>query len=124
MAELLEAWLIDRRFSVVSSDRILEEVERALEKPYFAERLSRTDRLEYIALLRREAMLITARTDVVGTVRDPNDDHVLATAVAGDARYVVSGDRDLLAVGAFQGVDLVAARDLIELLEAELRSAP
>ena len=120
MAELLEAWLIDRRFSVVSSDRILEEVERALEKPYFAERLSRTDRLEYIALLRREAVPIMPRTDVVGAVRDPDDDHVLATAVDGDARYVVSGDRDLLAVGAFQGIDLVTARDLIELLEAGL----
>lgn len=124
LAELLDAWLIDRRFVVVSSDRILEEVERALDRSYFAERLGRSERLEYVALLRREIALIEPRTEVLGIAGDPDDDHVLAAAVDGEARYLVTGDRALLRLGVFRGIDVVTARDLVEALNAEPPPSP
>lgn len=42
--------------------------------------------------------------------RDPNDDHVLATAVAVNADAIVTGDKDLLALGQFRAVRIVTAR--------------
>jgi uncharacterized protein len=39
--------------------------------------------------------------------RDPNDDKFLECAVAGDADYLVSGDDDLLVLGAVQGIPIV-----------------
>jgi putative PIN family toxin of toxin-antitoxin system len=38
---------------------------------------------------------------------DPDDDIVLATAVAGDAGAIVSGDAHLLGIGEFQGISIV-----------------
>ena len=40
--------------------------------------------------------------------RDPDDDAILGTAVAGNADCIVTGDSDLLVLGRFQGVDIVS----------------
>ena len=45
--------------------------------------------------------------------RDPNDDHVLATAVAVKADVIVTGDKDLLTLDQFRTVRIVAARDFL-----------
>ena len=45
--------------------------------------------------------------------RDPNDDHVLATALAVSAEAIVTGDKDLLTLGQFQGVRIVTARTFL-----------
>ena len=37
-------------------------------------------------------------------LRDPKDNHVLATAVAGDADYIVTEDKDLLVLGTDRGI--------------------
>lgn len=54
--------------------------------------------------------------DVRGVCRDPDDDLVLATAVAGEADCVVTGDDDLLALGAYRGIRILSPRQFWELL--------
>ena len=51
--------------------------------------------------------------------RDPDDDWVLATAVAGEADVIVSGDKDLLILKRFQGIPIVTPRGFLELLQQE-----
>ena len=43
--------------------------------------------------------------------RDPDDDAILGTAVAGHADCIVTGDNDLLVLKRFQGIDIVAPPD-------------
>jgi putative PIN family toxin of toxin-antitoxin system len=45
--------------------------------------------------------------------RDPNDDHVIATALAVNATIIVTGDKDLLALGQFRTVRILTARDFL-----------
>jgi putative PIN family toxin of toxin-antitoxin system len=45
--------------------------------------------------------------------RDPNDDHILATALAVVAAVIVTGYKDLLTLGAFRGVRIVTARTFL-----------
>lgn len=48
--------------------------------------------------------------------RDPDDDHVLACALAARADYVVSGDADLLDLEQYQGIRIVTASEAIRKL--------
>lgn len=42
-------------------------------------------------------------------LNDPDDDQVLACALAAQADIIVSGDGDLLALGAYQGIPIIIA---------------
>jgi putative PIN family toxin of toxin-antitoxin system len=42
--------------------------------------------------------------------RDPDDDRVLECALAASAEVIVSGDRDLLVLGAFRGTPIMSPR--------------
>jgi predicted nucleic acid-binding protein len=48
---------------------------------------------------------------------DPDDDKYIAAAVEGDAAFVVTGDRQLLAVAEHDGVRLLTPRAFLDLLE-------
>jgi putative PIN family toxin of toxin-antitoxin system len=50
--------------------------------------------------------------DVI-VLADPADDVFLRCAQAADALFVVSGDRHLLALGTYAGIQIVTARDLL-----------
>ncbi len=48
---------------------------------------------------------------------DPDDDHVLAAALAADADLIASGDRrDLLPLRSYEGIPIVMAREALERL--------
>lgn len=47
---------------------------------------------------------------------DPKDNPILATAIAGQAQYIVSGDkRDMLELTHVEGIPIVTARDFVSL---------
>lgn len=46
--------------------------------------------------------------------RDPDDDLVLATAVAGGCECIVTGDKDLLVLGSYEAVDIISPGDFAE----------
>jgi len=116
LRELADAWLLERRFTVLSSEQVLGELERALSRPFFAKRISSEDRIAYVELVRREVISVTQRTKLRGVVSDPDDDAVLAAALDGGAHYLVTGDRVLRDLGSFRDVEIVTARELLELV--------
>lgn len=46
--------------------------------------------------------------------RDPDDDHVLGTAVAGNSDYIVTGDHDLLVLERFRTVEIVSPSEFMD----------
>jgi len=48
--------------------------------------------------------------------RDPDDDWVLATAVAGEAEVIVTGDGDLLDLRSYRGIAILSPRAFLERL--------
>jgi predicted nucleic acid-binding protein len=103
----------------VSSEQVLGETERALSKPFFAKRVAAADRSAFLDLVRREAITVAPRTEVRGIAADPDDDAVLAAALDGGARYLVTGDGALRDLGSFRGLEIVTAREMVEMTVPE-----
>ena len=49
---------------------------------------------------------------------DPDDDEVLACAIAANAQFIVSGDRDLLSLKTYRGISIVSAAEAIRIITA------
>ncbi len=63
------------------------------------------------------ALLVHAQS-VPRIASDPDDDVVLGTALAAGAEMIVTGDKPLLLVAAYQGVKLVRVTEAINAIEA------
>jgi predicted nucleic acid-binding protein len=75
-----------------------------------------------VAALIREATLIDVTIQIVAC-RDPNDDQLLALAVAGQATCIITGDADLLQLHPFQEIPILSPDAFLSALDAPDTSA-
>ena len=100
--------LARRNIPLVTSPGIIEEISRRLAHPRIAERYSITDddRAAVVRLLLAEA-IVTPGSQNLNVARDPTDDKVIAAALEAGADFIVTGDKDLLTISAYSGVNVV-----------------
>jgi putative PIN family toxin of toxin-antitoxin system len=112
----------DGAFTCCLSDEILAETQRVLvETPRLRQRYTYNDEdvQAFILSLRAAVHLVTNVPPLAGIVRDPNDDMVVACAVAAAADYVVSRDEDLLSLGAYEGIAMITPEAFMALLRGQ-----
>ena len=119
---IFNAWR-DGTFVLVTSPGILEEVSRRLAHPRIANRysISSEDRIAVLRLLKAESMITPGSRDVSVT-RDPTDDKVIAAALETGAEYIVTGDKDLLTLGKYEGVGILTPARFISAIREQQQS--
>jgi putative PIN family toxin of toxin-antitoxin system len=116
-AALIDAWTA-LAYELIISEHILEGLERTWQKPYYQRCFTAKQVQDSLAVLRAEATLVIPASTVRGIGEDAEDDLVIATAVSGQAQYLVTGDRVLQGIGLYQGVTILSPRQFLTALEA------
>jgi uncharacterized protein len=93
-AQLLDL-LLEQRFELVVSPRLLGELTGVLLRDRFRRYVTAAEVPELVADLAAVAIVLRDPPDPVALTRDPNDDYLIALAVAAQADALISGDRDL-----------------------------
>ena len=106
--------------TLVSSPALLAELDNVTGRAKFQTILASTNtsREDVINELRQLAELLEAPALPQPVCRDPQDDHALALALAAKVDVIISGDEDLLALGNFQGIPIVAPAKAVQMIAA------
>ncbi len=103
---------LDEGELLVSAETV-DELNQVLGRVDFTKYVTEDERLEFLAVLLREATFVEV-TVYVGECRDPSDNKFLELAVSGAAVCIVSGDQDLLVLHPFRGIPIVTPRGFFD----------
>ena len=109
-AELFEAVL--QSHELLTSEPVLKELERILPRKLGQ---SEATTAAFINLLRTEGVLVTDDYPAP-SLPDPDDESILASALAGNAKVFVTGDKALLKLKMIEQLPIISPRELWEKL--------
>jgi len=114
--------LIDlARTRSVSLYTSLVQLAEVIARDKFAHRiqLAGLSAAEHVQDYRRLTYLVEPQPLSAPASRDPDDDHVLACALAAHADLIVTRDLDLLDLKSYQNIPILAAADAVRRIEAQ-----
>lgn len=117
---LLQAIRQHTSLQLYSSPVLLEELTDVLTRPAATKQLAvigKTAREVIADYL--EAIELVEPIETPRVVRDPDDDHVIAAALAAPADLIVSGDADLLDLNAFERIPIVTPAEALRRIQAQ-----
>ncbi len=108
------------QYTLLVSKPTTQEILKVLQRPELVRKYKTLGRIN----LRQMIDLVTQAEfvelgEIPSIVRDPKDDAVVATAIAGQANYIVSEDDDLLDLKQVSGIPIVDTRTFLEQLESK-----
>ena len=103
--------VVDSEIEASATSEIVDEYSRVVER--MIERKGGRLRGDAFSVLVSKLEVIEAVTRVEAC-RDPDEDKFIGCAIDARAIYIVSGDRDLLDMGSYQGVEMVTAAEFCE----------
>jgi putative PIN family toxin of toxin-antitoxin system len=108
---ILKAWR-DGAVHIVVSPEILGEYRRVGE--VLAKQFPSVDLDPLLALLAAEAELIAAPPLTEPVCDDPDDDKFLACALASKTKIIISGDKQLVQVSGYRGIEVIRPRTFVD----------
>jgi putative PIN family toxin of toxin-antitoxin system len=109
--QIVKAWR-DVRIQLLVSPSILDEYQRIGAE--LALQFRDVDLKPFLDLLTIQAEIVLAPTLPAVIPDDPSDDKFLEAAVAGNASYIISGDKHLLKLSEFQGIQILKPKDFVQ----------
>jgi uncharacterized protein len=111
----------DGSFRLVLPEEVIDEVTLVVRtKPYFRQRITEREARSAMVELRLWAYVPPRLTEVPRIVRDPADDYLIAHAILERVDFLVTGDRDLLALdGEIDQLRIITAAAFLQWLDQE-----
>jgi len=101
-------------FRLVISEMILSEVEKNVARVLGSAVDGPNTLSDYLNFLRMVADVTEVTSVTPGIATHPEDDWILATAVLGEVEFLVTGDKQLLALNEYRGVKIITPRQFVE----------
>ncbi len=101
------------RGELITSRALLDELARTLRDKFH----TGPAEVPLLNVYRERATIVRPKALPHPVCRDRDDDKVLATAVAGRADVILTGDDDLLVLGEYQGIRILSPRQFVELMD-------
>ena len=117
IADVIDIHLAHGDFEAVTSKVLLEELDWVLQYPKLQHYYEPETRLRFVALVAALSELVDLPENVPAICRHPADDWVIATAVAGNAEVIVSGNRHLLELKQVGEIRVLSPRLFLERLK-------
>lgn len=103
--------------TICASEATLAELESILARDRFDRYIGKSDRLEFVAMLRGNAWIFHIRTEdliAVGpSCRGSKDNMFLALAVVSEADVIVTSDEELLVLHPWRGIPVVKPAEFV-----------
>jgi len=109
-AQILKAWK-ELKFQIVISKEILSEYQRVAHE--LSKKFSSVNIGPIIELLTIYGEIVETEGISVTVCEHPADNIFLECAIASNCKIIVSGDKHLLRVSGYQGIDVVKPRDFV-----------
>jgi uncharacterized protein len=107
----------ERQLTLITSSAQIAELRRVLSRDTLRERFGPGEAETLLETIDAIAVVIET-LPACDLSPDPADNLILAAAIAGNADLIVSGDKkDMLALGAAQGIPIVTAREAIRRIQ-------
>jgi putative PIN family toxin of toxin-antitoxin system len=110
------------RITLYTSPVLVAELRSTLGYERLAQRVQRSGLKidEFLARYLNVAIVVEPDTVPRIVANDADDDHVLACALAASANLIVSGDRHLLELSAYQDIPIVTPADALRRIAASI----
>jgi len=104
-----------RKGTLVLSSATAEELVEVLGRPKFERYVTSRTRQRFVAAMVHRAH-VAETNQSFNVCRDPKDDKFLELAACCEASFLITGDKDLLALNPFQGVAIVSPAEFLAIL--------
>ena len=109
--ELIETRWLGDEVQMVTAPELIEELAGVLKRDYIQALVRPEEGQALLDAIELKAEVLPPLGTIPAYTRDPKDDKFVACALAGGASYVVTVDRDLLALKALSDVRMVTPSD-------------
>ncbi|MDE1725568.1 MAG: putative toxin-antitoxin system toxin component, PIN family [Thaumarchaeota archaeon] len=108
--------IITRDHKIIISRKIIEEFVKITATPRIRKYVTKDEVTRFLQDVSLISKLVVIRSRP-SVVRDHKDNFIMATAHDGHARYLVTGDNDILTLRKFRGIKIVTANEMLKILE-------
>ena len=115
ITSIFDSW-DGKKFDLLTSEKILEEVTAVLGYEKIKTLIDPVERDALLEKVKLQAELVEATAEL-DVVRDPRDNKYLECALDGNADFVVSGDKHLLALKRYGTIEILTPREFVRTLK-------